>query len=561
MKSLSAVVSALLLLGPLLLASRAAETRPVQRSARGVAVHEQRERMSSIPRGPLQDGCHSLPADSRRGHRKSRTSVAVFVDRRFYKPLKLEIERFGDDIRQDLCTSPKVVLVNAARTRPEEIRATIQDLYRRDGLIGSVFIGDIPTAYWGDYLSQPPFATDAFYEDLDDSTWVDPDGNGIYNIVLDQDGDGMYDWFYKTWIGEHNREVWSGRLLPPASATHPERVEMLRRYLNRNHDYRSGLASYQRGVVYAESVRHNGESNDREDDFGTVYERAVTMMDGSWLFDRDAGDALQFVWSDNLQDHMNGWLAGVNLPYEYGFLNVHGSPASQWFGSSHYLFRTDYGTTPPRALLVDLWSCSNGDFTAPDYLAGWMLFNGDTLAVFANTTVVLIVGDPGVNPDHRLLSLGLTLGELRLADILSNDSSVLLGDPTLRIRARTSGPQVSYSPRVILPSESVADLPAGYTQGATAMVANRGTEPVTLHHRVTSLASLNGLAPWDRQFQFRVRDTLPITLAPGETRAVNLDFYYDGVSGPGVYRARFMLYTDSGATPFFWVEMEKEITP
>ena len=187
-------------------------------------------------------------------------SVVLFVDQKFYADLETEIHRLADDIARDLSVSTVLEVVDVDRTTPEDIRAVIQDLYENSGLVGSVLIGDIPTAYWGDYVSGSPFPTDAFYEDLDDTTWVDPDGNGIYNIVVDEDGDGEYDWFQKTWIGEHNREVWCGRLLPPGSVDQADRIELLRDYLNRNHQYRVGGRSYPQGMGTSLYANNNSDT-------------------------------------------------------------------------------------------------------------------------------------------------------------------------------------------------------------------------------------------------------------------------------------------------------------
>jgi hypothetical protein len=491
--------------------------------------------------------------------------VALFVDQSFHGDLESEIARLAADIEADLGVSTVVELVDVAQTTPEEIRATIQDLYVNIGLLGSVLIGDIPTAYWGDYSPGSKSATDAFYEDLDDSTWADPDGNGIYNMVVDEDGDGEYDWFHKTWIGEHNREVWCGRLLPPRTASHTERVELLRDYLDRNHEYRTGSRTYRRGMIYAESVKHNGDPSDGEDDYATVYDRAVTVMDASWLFDRSGGDELDFVWSEDLTKHMKQWLTGASRSYEYGLLNVHGSSSGQWFGASNWLYSSDYQRKPTGTLLVELASCNNGNFTHSNYLAGWVLFGGGALAVTGNTTPVFYVGGVRPNADHRLLSLGLTLGEVRRTYVLANDSGVLLGDPTLRLRQPAAGPELVVDrTHLLFPSELAAGLPHGYTQERSITLTNVGSDPIEVYYRIMSLTSLDGRKPWGNEYQsdFFVTSQFemdPMLLAPGESRPVNVEFYYDGQSGPGTYRSRFILYTDSSTTPYLWIGVEKTL--
>ncbi len=491
-------------------------------------------------------------------------TVALIVDGKFHRDLQFEIERLAIDIERDLSVRVVVDVVDGATITPSTIRARIKELYGTQGLLGTLLIGDLPTAYLGDYPipGAGAFATDAYYEDLDDYCWLDPDGNGVFNSVVDADGDGDFDWFLKTWIAEHNREVWSGRLLPPIGAAYADRVNMLRSYLDRNHDYRLGLRTYSRGMVYAESVTHNGETSDGEDEQATIYSRALAIMDGSWLFDRSAGDVLNFVWSDDLTQHMNLWLAGVHLPYEYGIVNVHGTETGQWFGGMNWLYSSTYRATPANNLLIDLASCSNGDFTAPDYLGGWALFAGGALAVRANTTPVMSVGRLEPDADLRLMSLGLTIGETRLTYVLSNDSGVLLGDPTLRLRVPGDGPRVSPDRTVVVfPAGAARELTAGPAEYGEVRLTNEGAVPVTLYHRITSLTSRDHRMPWgDPATSFSVETRFPMTLQPGETRAVQVAFTDDGQSGRGTYRASFLLYTDSPATPYLWIGAEKTLS-
>jgi hypothetical protein len=184
-------------------------------------------------------------------------------DGRFHQDLLPEIARLAADVEHDLSVSTVVDVVDPATTTAATIRARIQQLHQTQGLLGTVLIGDVPTAYMGDYPDPGSnvITTDAYYEDLDDDCWRDPDGNGVFNSVVDSDGDGTLDLFLKAWIAEHNREVWTGRLLPPTSAAYTDRVTMLRSYLDRNHAYRTGLLSFTRGMVYAS--RETSSSRER----------------------------------------------------------------------------------------------------------------------------------------------------------------------------------------------------------------------------------------------------------------------------------------------------------
>ena len=496
------------------------------------------------------------------------TSVAIIADVKFKFNLESEISRLAADIESDLSTHVIIHGVDEGFATPESIRAYIKNLYRTQGLRGTILIGDIPAAKYGDFMSYAPFLTDAFYEDLDDDCWADPDGNGIYNISLDENGDGTDEYLLKAYIGEHNREVWSGRLTPPRSIPLADRVELLKRYLDRDHLYRTGVISYARGLIYSETVS--------SDDSATIVARAEQIFEGSWLYHKEQGDTLIQCQAADPVSQKDRWLDALGDSVEYAFINVHGTPTNQWFGGSSLLYYSDYRDAPVNACVVDLASCSNGDFSDPDYLAGWVLFGGASLIVKANTTVVGQVGTPRPDPDQRLLSLGQTFGDLGLAYVLSNDPGVLFGDPTLRLRSRGTGPVLEYdTSATVLPTETVQSVPTQY-QGGLVRLTNRGDQPVQTYLRIVSLTSINGRRP-DIQCSFSlpefkesfVFDT-PLVLQPGQSILTPLTFSYEAATPGdttgamaylGTFRAKACFYTDSPSSPFFWLSFEKTVTP
>jgi hypothetical protein len=496
------------------------------------------------------------------------TSVALIVDPKFKANLEQEIARLAADIERDLSTQVIIHTVDLNTVTPESIRICIKELYRTHGLRGTILIGDIPAARCGDINSSAPFLNGMFYEDLDDECWADPDGNGIYNLAVDENGDGINELHLLDWIGEHNREVWSGRLLPPQTIPLADRVELLRKYLDRDHLYRTGVISYKRGLIYSENIS--------SDDSATIVDRAVQVFDGSWLFHREQGDTLIQCQAADPVSRMSRWMAALRDSVEYAYINVHGTQTSQWFGESSWLYSSDYRDTPVNACVVDLASCSNGDFSDPDYLAGWVLFSGAALVVKANTTLVLNVGSPKPNPDHRLLSLGQSFGNVRLANVSSN-VGVLFGDPTLRLRNREpSGSVLDHDTSItVLPAETVQSDPRGYG-GGVVRLKNQGDQPLQTYLRIVSLASINGKRP-DVQCYFSVPEfkesyvfDKPLVLQPGQSILTPVTFYYeaatpDDTSGAsaylGTFRARACIYTDSPASPFIWLLFEKTLTP
>ncbi len=414
------------------------------------------------------------------------SSVAIIVDSKFQANLETEISRLAADIQNDLSTSVTIHTVDVNAVTPEILRAYIKDLFHSQGLRGTILIGDIPAAKLGDYLSYAPRITDAFYQDLDDDCWQDPDGNGIYNTAIDENGDGTNDYFPADWIGERNREVWSGRLDPPSGVSLEERVEMLKRYLDRNHLFRTGQFSYKRGFIYSENMS--------SDDSATTAERAETVFEGSWLYSKANGDTLIQCQATSPISRKDKWLSAAQDSVEYAFINVHGSPTGQWFGEASWLYSSDYRNAPVNACVVNLQSCSNGDFSHPDYVAGWILFAGAALIVRANTTDVFMIGTPKPDPDQRLLSLGQTFGEVQLGSELCNDSGTLFGDPTLKLRNAGTGPilDLDTSPTV-LPSEPAQTDPNKY-QGGLVRLTNLGNRPLRAYLRIITVVSVDGKA-------------------------------------------------------------------
>jgi len=489
------------------------------------------------------------------------TSFALIVDNKFYASLETEIQRLADDIENDLSTKTIIEVVDVNQTTTKAIREKLQCLYKNNGLIGVILIGDIPTAFIGDFYTNLPFPTDVIYEDLDDECWADPDSNGIYNIAIDRNNNGNYNNVLLDGRAEHNREIYSGRLKPPWAISIQERIELLRSYLERNHQYRTGNLIYKRGMVYSETIRRG------LDDYETTYNRALNMMDNSWLFDRAKRDTLVFIWSDDLMEHSKQWLSAVHDSYEYGFIWVHGTKDYHFFGNDILLTGADYRDMPPNTLFIDLNSCSNGLFTYLNYLAGWILFSGQALAVKGFTIDIMTVGSPNSDPVLNLLSLGLKLGEIKLTETVGTGASSLIffGDPTLGLRKRINGLNITIDKdTVILPDEEFTEgLHDAYYwfKGSEFIITNNGNENVKVYYKDGCPATLDGKLPNGDSYnpRFFVKN-LPDSILPGQSKSFPIQFYIGGKLFEGTYRSKFCIYTNSSTSPYFWISVEKKLT-
>jgi hypothetical protein len=493
-------------------------------------------------------------------------SVALVVDSAFASGARSELARLTTDMENDLHVCVRELDVDATTTAVQ-IRSQLKSWFISTGLQGALLIGDIPAVQLGDYPGLPDVVvTDSFYEVLDDAFWKDPDGNGIYNRAGDLEGEGPASILYDVDTPERTRNIWTGRLTPPRAWSSDIRVNQLRAYLNRNHAYRTGGMTYQSGMIFFDSVGHNGRADDREIDEATNNAEALTFYNSFGLFSVSPANGLSVVWNGDLVAQVAQWRELMQRPKEYAYITVHGDPENQEFSGLNYLTADDYRSTPPGTLLLDIDSCSNGAFTSANYLGGNALFSGQSLAIRAYTTEVLIVGQPVATPDRRLLAMGLTLGEIRKATGRP-DISVLLGDPTLRMRRPGVGPSVSVTPSELDFPDAAASSPLPFAPRHVFTVTNTGTQPITFDMGYQSSTSWNGIGTLNRSkpaespgysqgidpvFLVDPDDVarFPISLAPGEATDIGVYFVMDFANArTGKYRWKVTLTTDSPSVP------------
>jgi hypothetical protein len=261
---------------------------------------------------------------------------------------------------------------------------------------------------------------------------------------------------------------------------------------------------------------------------------------------------------------MSSWLALQSQSREYAYLKVHGSDVSQQFGAAQFLDFTHYQSSPSRAAFVNLASCSNGGFASADYLAGWVLFGGESLVVKANSNILFIVGSPVATPAERLLAKGLRFGEIR-KEAMDLDLAVLFGDPTLRMRTPGTGSSLSVSPQeIVFPSIPTSQATPGHVAEQFVTFTNTGSSPITLHQQLVQnfmTSRNNGGSMPEPHILVDPADTfaLPVTLGPGQSRQVRVYFTVDGPVLPGEYRWYGGFYTDSPSTPVVTVRAVRQL--
>ncbi len=351
-----------------------------------------------FPKTPLRLGTVRQPKGSKEN------LVDVVVQSSLYGPLEDVLMRFCDDLEAE---GYSVALDTMSSGYPEELRDHLASLL--PDIVGAVFVGNLPVKWfrmvevWDPYEPSDTvievFPCDFYFCDLD-GIWLDVDDDGI--------------------IDEHNRftnneaEIWVGRL-DPTKLSFGDPVELLRRYFDRDHEYKTGEMP-----VWAAALSY--EYEDWHDFFYypfSEFEYAEVVRD-------------VFSPSDYLSRVRGRGFELVNIM-------AHSSPWRHYTGGEGLVFNTDIAALPPRANFYHLFACSGARFVEQDNIGCCYLFFGDrALWVVGSTKTGSIITE--VLDDFFEMLQTMCVGDA-MRNILSTAADripewhyglVVLGDPTLR---------------------------------------------------------------------------------------------------------------------------------
>lgn len=371
--------------------------------------------------------------------------VAIFVDENTYQALQTEIDRYVADVELDLNTN--VSLFHGNWTSADEVRSELLKL--RDDLMGTVLIGDIPVIKFEmdcpvPIFCAPEFVSDRYYMDLESSMFVDEDNNGKFDgnkyiIVYDP-----------------MRIIWAGRIKPYAGGQ--AGIDMLRSYFDRNHAYRTGqLQISEKMFLYSPSIQ-SGPTADTEAQY--IENVLDFVADFGRLYSRDQIDILVNSSADE-------FLAALQKPYEIISIAAHGNEFIQNIGTE--ITGDQIKNATPAGYFYFLFSCSAGDFSKQDYLAGHYLFDGNGLAVYAFTMAVMAGADEAKRHEF-VLSYGETFGQTLIQESYLETQAIIIGDPTLRIREPVGVPKIEVSRTAI----DFGNVPVGSEEVEIVVLENRG---------------------------------------------------------------------------------------
>jgi len=348
--------------------------------------------------------------------------VAIFIDKSTYHSLESEITRYAEDIENDL--NAEVRIFHDDFSTPLEVR-TILFTLKDNGLMGSVLIGDIPMPKFESkdavfsFSGEHELIEDQYYRDLNSSDFVDSDENGMFEIQKYKGNDDP-DWVKGLY--------WTARI-----KNYDKDIERLRRYFERNHAYRTDdMKVEKRLFVYSMDTKTGPTAPTIELYEKNIKERFNTTGITEGIYTNDQIDVMVGESKQLSKTIKEEYLQALSKPYEIASINAHGNALTQKIGPG--IEGKDISSVQPKPLFYFLLSCSNGDYTQPDYLGAHYLLDGNGLVVIAYTEPTLL-GAESSNFFIEQLGKGKTFGDTFTAlGPRRYGPMTILGDPTLRLR-------------------------------------------------------------------------------------------------------------------------------
>lgn len=347
--------------------------------------------------------------------------VYILVEPGLYPHVSSRVDRYMADMALDGFTAE---LYTGGWADETEAKTLLQTGYSA-GMVGAVFVGDIPLAWaehedWfsGTYYGWTEYPIDLYFMDLD-GEWVDSDGNGFYDDHL-------------AGTGDLEPEIWIGRLYASTVTISGEtEISLIQNYFDKNHEYRMGnLSLPDRALVYVDDDWES-EADEWSNDVGIRYDNHTLVKDiettraDDYLPRLDDG----YDWI-SLFAHSGDWYHG---------LMYNGGATWSWVDN------IEVSAADPSAHFYNLYCCHAGNFSYSDYdgyLAGHYVFSQShsMAAVASAKTGSMLNFDDFYNP----LADGATIGEAFLEWFILNGETgagidsrcwfygmTIIGDPTL----------------------------------------------------------------------------------------------------------------------------------
>jgi len=420
-----------------------------------------------------------------------------------------------------------------------------------------------------DYLSKPFQRIEDEYVVLDE--YQLPSGSVYYNldtctariqenvVAIDPDSGEVTGNTSLMNLKWKNPKVWVGRLTAPTAwaqgtseqeASEEERVDLLKRYFERNHLYRTGkLAFLNNGLVYDPLL----EFREKPVDF--IKEKYITglnSMVSQNLFKPEEIELIRVSEEDDPLQKDAEYLEKLSKPYEIVVYNGHGSPDQH----EENIFTGNIKQTEPKPGFYWLKSCNLCDFTSRNYIGGAYLFSGNGLVVYGCTDTCIFESEflDNLFP----LAAGMTFGDYFKESW--GITRTLLGDPTLKLRydVQEGKPKLSVD-RNIIHFGKVQDKKSLLGKNSEEfIVKNEGNS--ALFFRATS-DSVE--FPPCEGCEGRKPDESYMTLEPGERQMIGFYFFrqfesLESYQAGEVYEKEIAIISNDPLNRISYVKVEAE---
>jgi|GEM_PF-6082615 len=245
----------------------------------------------------------------------------------------IDVERQGYNLELYTCTSGTA----------EDLKSFIMS--HATNLVGCVFVGDLPAAWYDDNGDR--FPCDLFFMDLDGS-WVDTNSDGRYDS-------------HTNGAGDEAPEIFVGRI-DASRITYRSELDLMNDYFDKLHEYYAGnLTQTRHGLTYT------------EDDWSGFYDICNDI--------RFAYDSYEVIKAPNTDrnDYTNTRL--TDGAYEYVQLACHSYSGGHAFTRGGWLYSSEVYNIPPQALFYNLFACSASLFTDNNCLGAVYVFNDSLTAL------------------------------------------------------------------------------------------------------------------------------------------------------------------------------------
>ncbi|MEW6303034.1 MAG: Ig-like domain-containing protein [Verrucomicrobiota bacterium] len=362
---------------------------------------------------------------------ESRGKIVLIVDNTYAADLASELNRLQQDLTGDGWT---VLRHNVARNESVvNVRNLIRNQYNTDpSNVKAVFLfGHVPVSYSGNFAGdfhapehQGAWPADAYYGDMN-GTWTDSavsNTNAEYPRNWNVPGDGKFDQSYLP----SPLELVVGRVdLADLPAFAQGEKELLRQYLNKNHNYRHKLMTANlRGLIHDSSGTRDGEA----------FAASGWRNFAPWFGAANITTVPVGQWFSTLHNQSYLWAYGCGGA---SFFSIAGLGTS---GNYNEVNTWDFAAGDPRAVFY---------MFAGSWLGDWDSQNNIMRATLATRTFGLacVVGGQPHWYGHQM-GLGETIGHCtrltqnnppnglyrnQVDDAAGLVHEALMGDPTLRL--------------------------------------------------------------------------------------------------------------------------------